>query len=121
MPKKLGRHKRVRVPMRSRTSPAPQRTDSVKALLARATPALRRVTAQAARQSFWGEWLAAHLPAALNAQVSGVAERDGTLVVFAASAAWSARLRYALSELEGEVRAAAPELADIRVRVLPRS
>jgi len=107
--------------MRSRTSPAPHQTDSVKALLARATPTLRRVTAQAARQSFWSGWLSAHLPAALNERVSGVAERDGTLVVFATSGAWSARLRYALNELEGEVRAASPELAGIRVRVLPRS
>jgi len=119
MPKKQGRDKRVRLPMRSRTSPAAHKTDSVKELLARAAPALRRVTEQAARQSFWREWLAMHLPGVLDARISGVAERDGTLVIFAASAEWSARLRYALTELEGEIRAAAPELTAIKVRVLP--
>jgi hypothetical protein len=119
MPKKVSRDKRIRLPMRSRTSPVPHKTDSVKELLARAAPALRRVTEQAARQSFGREWLATHLPPALHAHVSGVAERDGTLVVFAASAAWSARLRYALIELEADIRAAAPELCAIKVRVLP--
>jgi hypothetical protein len=120
MPKKVGRDKRIRLPMRSRTGPAPHKTDSVKELLARAAPALRRVTEQAARQSLWREWLAMNLPAALNKHVSGVAERDGTLVIFAASAAFAARLRYALLELEAQLRATAPELAAIKVRVLPR-
>jgi len=124
MPKKVGRDKRIRLPVRSRTGPAPHKADSVKELLARAAPALppalRRITEQAARQSFWCEWLAMNLPAALYEHVSGVAERDGTLVIFAASAAFSARLRYALLELEAQLRAAAPELAAIKVRVLPR-
>ena len=119
MPKKMGRDKHVRLPMRSRTSPAPHKTYSVKELLARSAPALRRVTEQAARQSFWREWLARHLPPALHAHVSGVAERDGTLVIFATSAAWSARLRYALTELDVQIRAVAPELTAIKVRVLP--
>jgi len=42
-------------------------------------------------------------------------------VIFAATAAWSARLRYAVLELEREIRTADPELTDIEVRVLPRS
>jgi hypothetical protein len=120
MPKKVGRDKRIKLPMRSRTSPAPHTGDSVKELLARAAPALRRVTEQAVRQTFWRDWLAAHLPAALYEHVSGVAERDGTLVIFASSAAFSARLRFALLELDAELRAAAPELAAVKVRVLPR-
>jgi hypothetical protein len=119
MPKKTGRDKRIRLPMRSRTSPAPHKADSVKELLARAAPALRRVTEQAARQSFWSEWLAVHLPAGLHKHVSGVAERDGTLVIFAASAAFSARLHYAVLELEAQMRSAAPGLAAVKVRVLP--
>jgi len=86
----------------------------------RAPPALKRLTEQAGRQGFWRDWLSAHLPPGLNAQVSGVAERDGTLVIFAASAAWSARLRYSVLELEADIRAVAPQLGAIRVRVLPR-
>ena len=82
---------------------------------------MTRVTDQAARQQFWGGWLCQHLPQELNAQVSGVVEREHTLVIFATSAAWSARLRYAITELEPQIRAAAPALADIAVRVLPRT
>jgi hypothetical protein len=83
-------------------------------------PALTRVTAQAARQNFWSSWLSTHLPAEIRPRVSGVAERDGTLVIFAETAAWCARLRYVVHELAGEVRAADPSITDIEVRVLPR-
>jgi hypothetical protein len=107
--------------MRSRTGLTPAPVHSVKELLARRVPALTRVTAQASRQNFWNGWLATHLPPQIRPKVSGVTERDGTLVIFAETAAWSARLRYAILELEGEIRAADPALTDIEVRVLPRS
>jgi hypothetical protein len=83
-------------------------------------PALTRLTEQAHRQHLWSEWLATHLPAEMCARVSGVNEREGTLVVFAESAAWCARLRFALIELEGSLRAAHPAVQSIQVRVLPR-
>ena len=47
-------------------------------------------------------------------------ERDGTLVIFAETAAWSARLRYAILELQREIHAADPAVTAIEVRVLPR-
>jgi hypothetical protein len=84
-------------------------------------PSLTRLTDQAARQQRWNEWLATHLPADIHVRVSGVNERDGTLVVFAESAAWCARLRYALAELEPALRAVGPAVSAIEVRVLPRS
>ena len=80
-----------------------------------------RVTAQSARQNFWSCWLSDHLPAELRARVSGITEHSGKLVIFAESAAWSARLRYAVLELEREIRAADPALTGIEVRVLPRN
>jgi len=79
-----------------------------------------RVTDQAARQDFCSGWLQAHLPAPLGARVSGVALHAGRLVIFAESAAWSARLRFALLQLEPDLRTAAPELDSIAVRVRPR-
>jgi hypothetical protein len=82
---------------------------------------LTRLTDQAARQDLWSAWLSAQLPAEIHARISGVNERDGTLVVFAESAAWCARLRFALVGLEGALRAAHPLVQSIRVRVLPRS
>ena len=122
MPKKGARDKRggsrnsLRRPAEIRTQP-----DSVKALLARVSPALTRVTDQAARQGAWRSWLAAHLPEDLATRVSGIVEREGTLVLFAESAAWSARLRYAIQEIEAPLRAAHPDITGIKVRVLPRS
>jgi hypothetical protein len=93
---------------------------SVKDLLARRVPGLTRITAHTTRQYFWSCWLSEHLPLELRPKVSGVSETSGTLVIFAETAAWSARLRYAVLELEQEIRAADPELTEIKVRVLPR-
>jgi hypothetical protein len=47
-------------------------------------------------------------------------ERDGTLVIFAESAAWSARLKYALHELEPVIRASQPDIQQVSVRVMPK-
>jgi hypothetical protein len=80
---------------------------------------LTRVTEQAQRQEFWWGWLKARLPAELAAHLTGVVERDGSLTIFAQSAAWVARLRFTVQELDSEIRAAAPALSTINVRVLP--
>ncbi|TLY89357.1 MAG: DUF721 domain-containing protein [Gammaproteobacteria bacterium] len=121
MPKNISRNKRGRPAVRTAAGPRPTRLHSVKELLRRSAPALTRVTDQAARAAFWSEWLCHHLPTELGARVCGVVERDGTLVISAASAAWCARLRYALQELDPQIRAAAPQLTAIAVRVQPHS
>ena len=105
--------------MSTAAAPGGARIHSVKELLARSAPALTRVTDQATRASFWSDWLCRHLPTDLAPRVSGVVEREGTLVIFAASAAWCARLRYALQDLDPEIRATFPELSAISVRVRP--
>jgi hypothetical protein len=81
---------------------------------------LTRITDPVAAQDAWEAWLLAHLPPALPAKISAVHEREGTLVVFAESAAWCARLTYALGELEDTLRRAHPSVTRIAVRVLPR-
>ena len=106
--------------MRSRARREGSGTHSVKDVLARMVPTLTRVTEAASRQNYWLTWLSQHLPAEIHARISGVTERQGILVVFAESAAWSARLRYAVLEVEPQLRAAGPELTNIEVRVLPR-
>jgi Dna[CI] antecedent, DciA len=95
-------------------------TDSVKDLLAKLTPSLKRVTEQVHRQDFWRDWLEAHLPAEITGKLTGVVERDGTLVIFAESPAWSARLRFAVQEIEAQILAARPGITEVSVRVLPR-
>jgi hypothetical protein len=104
----------------SHTGSQPQRAYSVKDLLGRAVPILSQAADQTARQAFWRPWLEAHLPPDLPARITGVTERDGSLVVFADSPAWSARLRYALQELTPQLRRAAPQVHEVRVRILPR-
>ena len=103
------------------SGPKSQPTHSVKDLLARAVPVLSQVAGQTARQAFWRRWLETHLPPELPPRITGITERDGALVVFADSPAWSARLRYALQELQAPIREAQPEIREITVRVLPRS
>jgi hypothetical protein len=94
---------------------------SVKDMLARRSPLLTRVTDQAARQALLRDWLNAHLPKDVSAKISGIVERETTLVIFAESAAWSARLRYAVLDIEAKLHAEHPGITDIKVRVLPRS
>jgi hypothetical protein len=93
---------------------------SVKDLLARSTPVLSQAAIHTARQAFWRPWLEAHLPPQLPPQITAITERDGTLVVFATSPAWSARLRYALLELQAQIREAQPDIQQVSVRVMPR-
>ena len=124
MPKKLRRYKRGSSTVSSGAVGDSRRPDSVKDLLARRAPTLTRVTTQAAHQAaranFWHDWLSKRLPPETSARISGVVERDDTLVIFAESAAWSARLRFAVHELEREILAAATGLATVVVRVRPR-
>ena len=61
-----------------------------------------------------------HLPREVAKHVSGVVERHATLVIFTASAAWSARVRFAVAEIEGQLKCAHPRIADVAVRVLPK-
>ena len=116
MPNKIKRNKRDTMRLRS----AQARGDSVKDLLTRAHPALARLSDQAARQGAWRGWLAAHLPDAANTHICAVVERHDTLVIFTPSAAWSARVRFALAEVEVALKSAHPQIARVEVRVAPR-
>jgi hypothetical protein len=122
MPKPGRRHKRGGSAFpRTKVSKPFHAADSVKDVLARGTPNLTRFSDQASRQRDWLQWLAKHLPADLTAHLSGVVEREGTLVIFAESAAWSARLRYAVLELEAPLRTFQPAIQHVDIKVLPRT
>jgi hypothetical protein len=122
MPNKLRRDKRggTRNPATSVSKPF-RRPDSVKEVLGRASPTLTRVSDQAGRQSHWKQWLAQQLPGDLTARLSGVVEREDTLVIFAESAAWAARLRYLMQELEPQIKQARPTIQHVSVRVMPKA
>jgi hypothetical protein len=96
--------------------------ESVKTLLSRSShSALGRVALQRQSQIDWRKWLGSKLPAALAARITGVVERAENLIIFAESAAWSARLRYAIVELDEEIRRANPAILSVSVRVLPKT
>jgi hypothetical protein len=121
MPNMPRRNKRAGSRIRSTNgSRLSNQTDSVKDLLAKLTPTLKRVSEQTHRQDFWRGWLETHLPAEIVGKLTGVVERDSTLVIFAESPAWSARLRFAVQEIETQIRAAKPGITEVAVRVLPR-
>ena len=103
---------------RSPSSPL-KRPMEIKDLLARSGPLQRAIARQADRGAFWRQFLAERLPPQLLAQVTQVVERDGALSVYASSAAWSARLRFALAEHWSAARAACPGLKRWAVRVQP--
>ena len=95
-------------------------TDSVKQILSKLTPALKRVSEQTHRRDFWRDWVDAHFPAEITGKITGIVERDGVLVLFAESAAWSARLRFAVEEMKSQILAAKSGVTEVNVRVLPR-
>jgi hypothetical protein len=116
MPNKIKRNKGHARRMR----PELRKSDSVKDLLKRAHPAIARLSEQTALEEHWRDWLAINLPAEAAAYVSSVVQRHDTLVIFSASAAWSARVRFAVAEIEADLKRAHPAIARVAVRVLPR-
>ncbi|MBS0579890.1 MAG: hypothetical protein JSR36_11605 [Proteobacteria bacterium] len=103
-----------------KSNPVPP-VHSVKDLLKERGHILEQVSRQVGRQQFWEAWLRERLEAGLYGRISGIAEQAGRLTVYAESAAWSARLRFAMAELDAEMRAASATLSAVSVRVLPRT
>jgi hypothetical protein len=92
--------------------------DSVKELLQRSTPVLAGLQREALRQRDWLQWVKRELPEELAVHVTGATEQAGELVIFAESAAWGVRLRYATAQLLTAVKPA--NIAGVRIRVVPR-
>ncbi len=119
MPNKAHRDKKIRPALR-RGARARQGADSVKSVLARPGPVMASIADQASRQLAWRKWLDERLPGGLAARVTGIVERGGELVIFTESAGWGVRLRYALAELDAELRRAHASVECVAVRVLPK-
>jgi hypothetical protein len=78
------------------------------------------VAEQRQAQEDWRLWLKNKLPADLDAHVTGAVEREKQLTIFADSAAWSARLRFVVAEIDAEIRGRNAELQKVTVKVMPR-
>ena len=70
-------------------------------------------------QQAWLQWMASALPEALRGALVNVVQKGGELTVLTVSAAWSARLRFAMAALEPQLRSYAPDIVKVRVRVAP--
>jgi hypothetical protein len=119
MPNTPRRYKKNRSSARRRVARILPGGDSVKSLLGRPSPVLASIADQVTLQRQWREWLDQRLPAALHGHITGLVEARGELVIFTASAGWGVRLRYAIAELESELRREHPSIASVAVRVLP--
>jgi hypothetical protein len=72
-----------------------------------------------ARQQSWEAFFATRLPASLTKEISHFVEKDGVLTVYVSSAAWSARLKFALAECWPAVLAERPSLQRSVVKIQP--
>ena len=120
MPNKVKGDKKRRSGSGRGARPASAPMHSVKALLERRNPIFSESFAHQSRQDAWQQRLEKILPNGLAARINQVLARGDELIVYAESAVWAARLRFALAEAESAVRADHPEIAAISVRVLPR-
>jgi hypothetical protein len=94
--------------------------DSVKDLLLRSTPVLAGLQREALRQHDWLQWVQRELPEELASHVTGVTEQAGELVIFAESAGWGVRLRYAAPQLLGVIGQQQANISGVKIRVMPR-
>ena len=119
MPKPPARHnpKSVKSPDTRR-----QKTfqpSKIKDLLDKAGLTGRAIGQFVARQQSWEAFFATRLPASLTKEISHFVEKDGVLTVYVSSAAWSARLKFALAECWPAVLAERPSLQRSVVKIQP--
>jgi len=90
-------------------------------LLAKAGITSKGIAQYTDQQSRWSSKLAAALDPALFERITGTGFDAGTLTVYVESAAWSARLRYAMAECLPRLQAADATLTAVSVRLRPRT
>ena len=111
---------RIRTPSRSQTAKQSgkfgKKPSSINELLAN-RPILQRLAAAIPAQQSWTGWLREQLSPELAPHIINVVPKNGQLVVFADSAAWSARLRYALADIAAQISERDAAICRTQVRV----
>jgi Dna[CI] antecedent, DciA len=120
--KKTGaRNRRRTIPTSSAGAPARHgNLKSVNDLLSHRS-GLRRIVDSIPAQLSWAEWLRAALSAPLADHIVSAVPKSAELVVFADSAVWATRLRYALAALLPEITARDAAISRMTVRVQMKS
>ena len=89
-------------------------------LMSARLPALTQRARSAPETSEWHVAVMKAFGSPLANKVNGCTLDSGTLTVIAESSAWAARMRFALAEIEPELRAAIPGFRELVVKVRPR-
>jgi hypothetical protein len=95
-----------------------QKIMTIKKLLATG-PALRQLASAIPMQQSWVDWLRTQVDVELAPHIVSVVPRNGELVVFADSAAWAVRLRYALAAMATAIAGRDAAIVRTRVRLQP--
>jgi hypothetical protein len=79
---------------------------------------LRRIAATIPIQQSWADWLRGMVGLELAGHIVNAVPNNGQLIVFADSAAWGTRLRYALAGMQADIahRDATISRASVRVQ-----
>ena len=81
---------------------------------------LGRIVERIPAQLSWAEWLRTQVPVVLADHIVSAVPKTAQLVVFADSAAWAMRLRYALAAMQPQILARDATLLRTSVRVQMR-
>jgi len=102
------------------TTGRPGKLRSVNDLLSQRS-GLRRIVDSIPAQLSWAEWLRGAVTSPLAEHIVSAVPKSAQLVVFADSAAWATRLRYALAALLPQVSARDASILRMTVRVQMKS
>ena len=78
---------------------------------------LRRIAATIPVQQSWADWLRGMVGLELAGHIVNAVPNNGQLVVFADSAAWGTRLRYALAGMQADIAGRDATISRASVRV----
>ncbi len=112
MPKRPSRNKQT---IRPGTKPA-----TAAALILARLPALAERARLAPESSEWQVAVMSALGPGLANKVNRCTLDSGRITVIAESSAWAARMRFALAEIEAELRRITPGFRELTIRVRPR-
>ena len=121
MPKRPPRNKNYRPLSETRNAYGQRAPFIVKDLLAKAGITSKGISQFAEAQDKWLSRLRETLDPALLERVTGTGFEAGILTVYVESAAWSARLRYALADALPALQAADSSIKNVGVRLRPRA
>jgi hypothetical protein len=116
--KKTGARIRRQTPLTGRR-PGLHKGENPKSIseLLSARSALQRISGSIPLQQSWADWLRAAVGAQLAGHIVNAVPKTAELVVFADSAAWGTRLRYALAAMQPDIAARDATVLRTTVRV----